>query len=218
MSDICPGCGVYDPEMSIDTESSTAVCPACGHTVRFLQLPLFLITGASGAGKSSVCGLLPSLLPECVVLDADLLWREEFRAEDDSKRSGFHDVWLRVAKSINQGGRPVVLCGTVFPSKLEGLPQRRYFSDLFYLALVSDDRTLEDRLRRRPDWRFHHTDRAEFTNKMVEFNRWLTDNAGTTEPPMDLLDTSTLTTDEVATRTTEWVRQHLHPEPLDHSP
>jgi hypothetical protein len=171
----------------------------------------FLITGASGAGKSSVSGLLPSLLPECVVLDGDLLWRDEFRAEEDSKRSGFHDLWLHVAKAINQSGRPVLLCCTVFPSKLEDLPQRRYFSDLFYLALVSDDRTLEDRLRTRPDWRFHHTDRAEFTRRMVGFNRWLRDNAATTEPPMDILDTSALTTDEVAMRTAGWVRQRLHP-------
>jgi hypothetical protein len=170
---------------------------------------LFLITGASGAGKSSVCGLLPGLLPECVVLESDLLWRKEFTSEDDDGRSDFHELWLRVAKAINQSGRPVVLCGTVIPAKLESLQQRRYFSELFYLALVCDDLTLEDRLKMRPDWRFRHSDRTEFTEKMIVFNRWLRDNASTTEPPMSVLDTSILTVDEVAERTARWVRLHL---------
>jgi len=40
--------------------------------------------------------------PQAVVLDSDLLWRDEFNQQTGQ----FFDVWLRVCQSIAQSGRP----------------------------------------------------------------------------------------------------------------
>ncbi|HWE61292.1 MAG TPA: hypothetical protein VHB98_06240, partial [Chloroflexota bacterium] len=71
---VCPGCGAYTPEKAVDPDGPWAICPACGHRHRFLQLPLFVITGPSGAGKTAVCLALAGTFTACVVLESDVLW------------------------------------------------------------------------------------------------------------------------------------------------
>jgi hypothetical protein len=206
MFNTCPGCGQYSVEKTIDPAGPFAVCPFCGHRHRFLQLPLFVVTGASATGKTTVCLALQSSLPECVVLECDVLWRPEF-ADPENDYRAFRDVWLRLAKNIGQAGRPVVLCGSAIPAQYEPCPERRYFSVIHYLALVCDDAELVHRLEARPGWR-GSSDPATVEN-MLGFNRWLKENAQTTQPPMTLLDTTWLAIDESARRTGNWVRAHL---------
>ena len=88
MSDVCPDCGSYSQEKSIVPDESDptgigafSICPACNHRFRFLKLPLFVVSGAGGTGKSTVSQGLPALLPECVVLEGDILWRKDFHCE-----------------------------------------------------------------------------------------------------------------------------------------
>ena len=101
MFNVCPGCGAYDAERIVPEGEAVAICRNCGQRQPFRRLPLYVLTGASGTGKSAVALLLPALLPECVVLDADLLWRPEFATPDDGYRS-FRELWLRLAKSIHR--------------------------------------------------------------------------------------------------------------------
>ena len=100
-----------------------------------------------------------------------------------------------------------MLCGTVIPEQFEGCPERRYFTTLYYLAIVCDDDLLEERLQHRPAWRQSHT--PAFLADMLQFNRWLKANAHTTSPPMTLCDTSHQSIAETVTYVTEWIRQHL---------
>lgn len=60
-----------------------------------------------------------------------------------------------MAKNISQAGRPIVLFGTGMgvPENIEPCVERRYFSEIHYLALVCDDGVLAQRLRARPAWR-----------------------------------------------------------------
>ncbi len=208
MFNVCPACGEYAVEKAIDPSGPFAVCPCCGHRHRFAQRPLFLITGASGAGKTTVGLRLVELLTECVVLESDILWRAEFDTPDDDYLA-YRDLWLRVAKNIGQAGRPVVLCGTAVPAQFEACPERRYFIALHYLALVCDERVLRERLRTRPAWR--QSSGEEFVERMARFNRWLQDHAGQTEPPMTLLDTSDLSVEDTVDRVASWVRDRLAP-------
>ena len=117
-----------------------------------MRLPLFVLTGASGAGKTAVCLALAAKMSECVFMESDVLWRTEFATPDDGYRA-YRNLWLRVAKNINQAGRPVVLCGSAIPEQFEGCPERRYFSTIHYLAMVCDDNVLMERLLSRPGWR-----------------------------------------------------------------
>lgn len=206
MFNVCPGCGAYAVEKAIDPRGPFAVCPTCGHRHRFLQQPLFILTGASGAGKSTICLELPARLPECVSLETDILWRPEFnRPENDYQ--DFRDTWLRLAKNIGQGGRPVVLRGSAIPEQFEHRPERRYFASLHYLALVCDDAALADRLRARPGWR--QSSGLDFIERMIAFNRWLKTNANQTTPPMTCLDTTCESIADTVGQVVEWVRARL---------
>ena len=69
---VCDSCGEWVEEIVV-SDDGAAICTHCGHARPFLRLPLFQVTGASGSGKTRVCRDLPSALPECVILDQDIL-------------------------------------------------------------------------------------------------------------------------------------------------
>lgn len=206
MFSVCPHCGEYSIEKRIDPSGPFAICPHCQYAHPFLQQPLFIITGASGTGKSTICLSLVSMLQQCVVMEQDILWGKVPATSEDNYRS-YRNIWLRIAKNIGQAGRPVVLCGTGIPEQFEECPERRYFSTLYYLTLICDDDVLVERLKKRPEWR--QTRSPGFLENMMEFNRWLKTNASLTNPPMSLYDTSHKDIDETVQHVAEWVRKRL---------
>lgn len=206
MLDVCPGCGEYILDWQIDLSGPYALCPLCHYVYPFLQQPLFIITGASGVGKTTICRALLPLLKECVVLEADILWGMFPVSAEDSDRE-YHNTWLRVCKNIGQSGRPVVLCGTALPTQLETSRERRYFSTLHYLALFCDNASLEARLRQRPPWR--KSGSSDVIERMLGFNGWLQANAATTNPPMTLYDTGQRSVSESAEDIRQWIYKRL---------
>jgi len=160
-----------------------------------------VITGASGAGKTAV-GLelvdaqlrAESWAPDCVYLEQDILWREEF-VDPENEYRAFRNMW--------QAGRPVVLGGSAVPEQYERCPERRYFSAIYYLALVCDDDLLRERLLGRPGWR--RSGSAAFLDRMLVFNGWFRENAAAAEPGIALLDTSALSVRESAMQVAAWI-------------
>ncbi len=206
MFNVCPQCGEYSDAKEIDPQGPFAVCPSCGHRHRFVQLPLFVLTGASGAGKTAVGLSLAQSFQCCVTMESDILWGAVAATAEDDYR-GYRNTWLRVAKNIDQAGRPVVLVGTALPEQFENCPERRYFTTIHYLALVCDDETLARRLRGRPVWRRAGT--TAFVEEMVAFNRYLKAHAATSTPPMSLLDTTDATVAESTAATIAWITERL---------
>lgn len=208
MFNVCPECGAYEVEKGGEPgegAAAVAVCTRCGHHHRFLRLPLFVVTGASGAGKTTIGLALPARLPGCVTLEADILWGTGFDTPADGY-AAFRDLWLRLAKNVHRAGRPVVLCGSGVPEQLAARPERRYLAEIRYLALVCDEGILAERLRRSA-WRGSGAD--AFVAEMVRFSGWLRQHAARTSPPTDLLDTSDLSVDAAADRAAAWVRAGL---------
>lgn len=203
---VCARYGEYSEAKVVETAGSWAVCPFCGYRRPFARLSLFVISGASGAGKTTVCREIVPRLPDCVCMETDILWRPEFNTPEDGFRA-YREMWLRVAYNIGQSGRPVVLFGSGEPDQWEHCVARRYFAGIHYLALVCDPSMLEARLRARPEWRGAGTD--DFVERMLEYNGWLSQHARSTHPPMTLLDTSTISVHESVERTAAWIRAHL---------
>ena len=197
---VCERCGAWSDRVVVDSDEH--ICSECGHRRRFRRLPLFAVSGASGAGKTAVGNRLPAVLPECVVLEQDLLWRNEY-AESADAATAFRRTWLRVAMNIAQRGRSLVLLGTVLPEHYETQPERRFFSDIHYLALVCREEELERRLRARPAWRGY--DDAKI-RRMLDFNQWLLANAQETTPTITLLDTTNDSVEESVRSVVAWVR------------
>ena len=201
MFNVCPNCGEYSVDKLVLPEGPYAVCPVCEHQHKFVRLPLFIVTGASGTGKTTTCLTAAASTSDFVVMESDILWVDEFKQPETNYR-GYRELWLRVCKNISQAGKPVILCGSCIPSQFESCVERRYFSEIHYLALVCDDETLASRLRSRPAWR--RTSDDEYIATHVKFNRWLKENARSTEPPMTLLDTTAITVDESVEQLLRW--------------
>jgi len=206
MFNVCPQCGEYAVEKIIDSSGPYAICPFCHYAHPFLQQPLFIITGASGSGKTTVCLSLVSLLKECVVMESDILWGA-FPPTEEQGYQDYRNMWLRVAKNIGQAGRPVVLCGTALPEQVENCAERRYFSTIYYLAMVCDDAILKERLTARPQWRASGSN--DFIEQMLQFNDWLKDHAAITNPPMTLHDSSNTSILKTSQEVAQWIRARL---------
>jgi len=200
---VCANCGAYHADKRIEPDGPYAVCPACGHRERFRRLPLLVVGGASGTGKSVLCRELTGRVDEAVLLDGDILWRPEFATPEDGYR-GFFETWLRLAKNISQSGRPVALfnAGMVVPSNLEPCVERRYFTRVHYLALVCEPEELARRLRARPAWR--ESGDGAWIQEQVRFDQWLRANAHG-DPPLTLVDTTDLSIQTTAERVAAWI-------------
>lgn len=205
MMNVCYNCGEYRPDKTIDPAGPYAMCPRCGFKHPFLRPPLLVVGGASGTGKSTVCRALPGTIGEVVLLEGDILWRPEFNKPEEQYRE-FFETWLRLCKSIAHSGRPVVIfnAGMGVPENLEGRVERRYFSEVYYLAPVCEDDVLTHRLRGRPRWRKSGT--PEFVEQQVTFNRWFKKQGRQPEPAIDLIDTTDASVEETAEQVAYWIR------------
>ncbi len=212
MFNVCSNCGQYQIHLLIEpgerSGQAYAICPLCGHKQFFLQLPLLLVSGASGAGKSTVHNSLIHRLPEAVLLDADILWSAAFNHPEDNYRD-FCETWLSMCAHISQSGRPVVLfgAGTGVPSNMEPCIFRRYFSSLHYLALTCDDEVLTERLHQRPAWRACGD---EFIQRQLTFNQWFK-TATSREPPIILLDTAGIHLETTALQVLARIHNYIPP-------
>lgn len=212
MFDICWNCGELTPKKVVEKtdEHAIAVCPDCGYEHLCQYLPLFVVTGASGAGKSTMHYEFvrkaitggDDVTDSVVPLDSDMLWDAGSNMEDEAYR----DLYLRLCVNLHQSGRPVLLFGAgMNPANLESSARRRYFPAIHYLALVADDADLTERLRGRPDWRESHTE--EYIDNHLSYNQTLKDAEFVPEGvPYKTLNTSKLTIGECVTTIRQWLR------------
>ena len=208
MLNVCWQCGQYRADKVIDPIGPFAICPECGYRHPFRQLPLLLVSGASGAGKSTVCQALLGQMPEVVLLDSDILWRPEFNTPDDNYRA-FFETWLRMCKNISQAGRPVVLfgVGVGVPSNLEACIERRYFGPLHFLALTCDSEILANRLGERPAWR--ETNQPAFVEAQLKLNKWFQTDGLQGGSPVTVIDTTNMALSETRDSVARWIRARL---------
>jgi ribose 1,5-bisphosphokinase PhnN len=201
MFNVCYKCGLYRRDKIVDPSGPYAVCPECGHKHPFRQLPLLMVSGASGAGKSSVCQALVGTMESVIQLDGDIIWRAEFDTPGDNYRDYF-ETWLRLAKNISQSGRPVVSFGAGMgvPANIDPCIERRYFSTIHYLALVCDDEVLTQRLKARPAWR--GSGEEAFIARQLQFNQWFKEKGN---PFAALIDTTHLSLETTAEQVRTWI-------------
>ncbi len=206
MINVCLQCGNYRADKIVNHEKRIAICPECHYEHPFRFLPLFVVSGASGTGKTTVCNILTQTYQKAVCLDSDILWREEFATPENNFRD-FFETWLRVCKNIAQAGRPVVLFGAGMgvPDNLETCVERRYFTTIHYLALMCNHDVLISRLQQRPEWR--GTRDPEYIQEHSRFNQWFLDYNN--DPPISLIDTSATPLKETSQMVADWIQHAM---------
>lgn len=168
------------------------------------KMALFIVSGASGVGKSTACNLLFQREKSYIVLESDILWRDCFDTPSDNYRE-YRRLWLRMAANVSQIGLPVVLCGCALPEQFEYLPEREYFSDIHYLAVVCKDDEMERRMR----FGRGISDR-NWIDSSIAFNSWLKNNAGKCDPPIELVDNTCLSPEKTAELIDKWINERLY--------
>ncbi len=158
------------------------------------KLPLFIVTGASGVGKTTVMQELRELMPEFVVFSTDI---DNFGTTSAKlEYQDRYNLLLHFAYFVALSGRGTIICGTFMPWDAKKCDAYNAFSELCFINLHCDDTTRNNRLRNRED-------KAMWTDEMLkqheEFAQWLLDNAETAyNPPMPTIDTSSMLPSEVA--------------------
>ncbi len=170
------------------------------------KLPLFIITGASCVGKSTMAEILFKRETEYIVMESDLLWDDIYNTPEDDYRN-YRELWLRLCSIISQIEKPVVLCGCAVPKQLEVCYGRSGFSSIYYLAIVCDDEVLEERI-----CHGRGVTDDNWIKSSIDFNRWLKDNANKTTPNIKLLNNSRLTLEETAEIADTWIRECMKSE------
>jgi hypothetical protein len=160
------------------------------------KLPLFIVTGASGVGKTTVMQELRVLLPDFIVFSTDI---DNFGTT--AAKLEYQDrfnLLLHFANSIAESRRGTIICGTFMPWDAKKCDTYNNFSEFFFINLHCDDTTRNNRLRNRED-------KATWTDEMLksheQFAQWLLDNAETEyNPPMPTIDTTSTPPSEVQSK------------------
>ncbi len=168
-----------------------------------VKQPLFIVTGASCVGKTTLCEVLFQNERDYIVMESDLLWRDIYNTPEDNYRE-YRRLWMRLCAGISQIGKPVVLCGCATPEQFESQPERELFTDIHYLAAVCDEEVLLSRMKNGRGV----TD-VGWIKSSVDFNRWLRENHDKTSPEITLLDTTDLTPTEAAETAHKWIMSKI---------
>ena len=182
-------------------DGGVARCPACGDVNSHAATrPLFVVTGASGSGKTTIFPeLLDRMAGWCAVFDVDWLIDPLGRAGKDGQVDwpAFRDTWLHVAHGVAQNGLPTLLLAPFIPQHLNDLPGRAWIGEIHYLVLDCADDERRRRIEARPKWRSRDID------AQIGFSRWLRENLA------PVIDTSRHSPSEVADTVAAWVRDRI---------
>ena len=182
--------------LDADPRAQRLRCPRCRAESWLPALPLFVVTGASGTGKSTITGRLRTLLPDCLVVEGDVILHVAALGWDT-----WRNTWLQLTHAAALGGRVTLLTGSFTPEQLETLPARRLIGPIHFALLDCPDDVLASRLRARPAWRGNSAE-ANIADHQ-RFAAWL--RARITPS----FDTSTASAAEVADQAAAWVRPLL---------
>ena len=144
MIGICMKCGNYEWDKIVDGSSVT--CPKCGHTWQKISLPLFILTGCSGVGKTTTAQMIQQKKVDFVVLDADIFcgYMKSETNEDFESRLNLIE---QLSMNIMQSGRPVLWTMAGNLDKLHHQYCRRFFPDIKVLALTCEEELLRKRMK-----------------------------------------------------------------------
>ena len=186
----CRNCGTFSPDKKV--WDHYIECPVCGYKEPFKKLPIICLTGACGAGKTTVGLELAANYNGVITLEGDIVWIPEIDNTPETDYRKFRERILRMAKNIAQSGKPVLITGCTTPGQFEECEERKFVGNIYYIAIVCDKDVLAKRLFNRD----HCSE--DFIQGQIQFNQWFIDNYNQYEPNIILIDNNQDTPDDVA--------------------
>lgn len=201
MIGICSNCGNHRWDKTV-TETEI-VCPRCHHRWRYRRLPLFILSGCSGVGKTTTGQELLARQTDFIVLDADLFYNI---MPHDSDADYLRQVEQMQSHSRNlmQSGKPVLWTMAGNLDKLYQTYNCRFFSAIYCLALTCGESTLRERMTQGRGI----TDEG-WIQSSVEYNRYFQTHNRLGDTGFDTFDITDKSVREVADYVEKWVKQHL---------
>ena len=196
----CTKCGNYDWDKSV--EGNTVICPKCSNRQEFKKLPLFIITGCSGVGKTTTAQCLISMGIDAVVLDSDY-----FHGMFENSESGYQSKVEKLedlSKSIMQCGYPVIWTMAGNLDMLNKAYNRRFFSDIYCIALVCSEHSLRQRMEKGRGI----TDQG-WIESSVDYNNYFKNHSKIGDLPYDICDIEDMTPQEVALAVSKWFKAKM---------
>lgn len=193
-------CQSCDRPVVMAHDGDEVVCPVCGRRDPARRMPLFLVTGASAVGKTTLhVPLAEELAGEAAVFDSDWLIDPFGRAAGDRGMDwdALLQGWAAVSHGLAQQGRATVLLGSFGPERIEALPNRGCIETVHCLLLDCDDAVRRERLDARPAWR------GRDVEAQTAWAQWLREHIEVH------VRTDLLSLDETVAQIAAWVRAVL---------
>jgi hypothetical protein len=201
MIGICGKCGNHKWDKIV--KEGRVICPECNHSWNYISLPLFILSGCSGVGKTTTGIELMQRQNDVVVLDADIFCGVQNASTEDDYRKRV-DTIESLSRNISQSGKPVLW---TMAGNLDMLPKSyntRFFDGIYCLVLTVDEEALRDRMINGRGI----TD-SGWIEGSVGYNRYLRTHNTLGELSYETLDITNKTPAEVADAVIEWYKKYL---------
>lgn len=199
MIGICPKCGNYEWDKIISEDKRQIICPKCYHRWNFRSLPIFILTGCSGVGKTTTAQeLLQRGTNDYIIMDGDIFG---MLGEDYQYRA---EQLLSFSKNIMQVGKPLLWTMAGALDKLSTTYNSRFVKEFHFLALVCDEEDLEYRMREG-----RKIDNENWIQASKDHNNYFKKHSSIDDVSYEKYDITGKCVSEVADYVDSWVIQHL---------
>lgn len=200
MIEICAKCGNHEWDKEI--RENKLRCPKCGEEWEFKSMPLFILTGCSGVGKTTTAIEIMRRMVDFVVLDVDV-FSGFTRAETEEDYNNRVELLANISKDIMQSGKPVLW---TMAGCLDYLPETynsRYFSKIKCLALVCEESALRERMQQG-----RGIDDENWIKGSCDYNRYFMEHDHIGDTIFEVLDITDKDVERVADCVVEWVKKN----------
>lgn len=201
MIDICPKCG--NTAWGKKVKGNIISCPECGAQWDFLKLPLFVVTGASGVGKTTTVQALQGMTRDFVCMDMDFFHNIMPHETEDDYMAQTEQMAM-FSRNIMQCGKPVVWARAGNIGMLDQGYGPRFFSGIHVLALTCP----ESELRRRMAEGRGIADES-WIQSSVDYNRYFLEHEYVRGVKFERLDVGGVPVREAAKAVERWIRGKL---------
>ncbi len=199
MLGICRKCGNHGWDKEI--RDGKIICPKCGHSWNYTSLPLYILTGCSGVGKTTTAMQIMEKTTDVVTLDADIFYNIMPGETEEDNYDQVEQI-QSLSKNIMQSGKPVLWTMAGNLDKLWHTYNSRFFSDIRCLALVCDEGSLRKRMKEGRGI----TDEG-WIQGSVDYNNYFKTHTSLEDTDFERFDITGKTAEEVAEYVLKWLKK-----------